>query len=452
MFTQLVIFYWMAHQIFDLSRVLSATGLAFLAMVGMIIGVLLGIYARPSQRTTAIVMAFGTGALIHAVAIDLAFEGSHRLVETMNYTGSLAWSFVSGAFLLGGIMYYLGNKALEEKGASIRHPALAKFYFLKEKRNEKARILQQLYNVELLRSLPPQDMEIVLDSIKTRHYPKGEFIFLKGDPADGLYLITEGQVNIVDDRSSLGKVIAKLKPGESFGEMALLTGEPRYATAFAATDVTVLKIGKERFNTLIKSSYFLRKSLEQLNSARISENVQRMEPMDKQHWMNIALSNIERLSKTEEYSLMQKHAKKGAPFAIFLGAMMDLIPESIVIGAGFVDFKSYSYTFLAAVFMANLPEAMASSQSMMMAGFTKYKIFRLWFILILAGVVAAALGNMFLLTASPVIISLVEALAGGAILAMVASVMMPEAYEDGGSEVGLATIAGFVVAFFFTLY
>jgi ZIP family zinc transporter len=58
-------------------------------------------------------------------------------------------------------------------------------------------------------------------------------------------------------------------------------------------------------------------------------------------------------------------------------------------------------------------------------------------------------GNIFLIAASPAIITLVEAIAGGAILGMVASVMMPEAYEDGGSEVGLATIAGFLVAFLF---
>jgi ZIP family zinc transporter len=142
---------------------------------------------------------------------------------------------------------------------------------------------------------------------------------------------------------------------------------------------------------------------------------------------------------------------KGAPLAIFLGAMMDLIPESIVIGAGFSDFGSYRYTFLAAVFLANFPEAMASSNAMISAGFSKKKIFTLWGFMIIAGVIAAIIGNVFLHGASPMIISFVEAIAGGAILGMVASVMMPEAYEDGGSEVGLATIAGFLLAFLFSL-
>ena len=110
-----------------------------------------------------------------------------------------------------------------------------------------------------------------------------------------------------------------------------------------------------------------------------------------------------------------------------------------------------SSTFLAAEFLSNLPEAMASSNAMLEAGFSKLRLFVLWGSLIIAGAIAAALGNIFLLSAPPTIITFVEATAGGGILAMVASVMMPEAYEDGGAEVGLATIAGFLAAFFFTL-
>jgi CRP-like cAMP-binding protein len=368
-------------------------------------------------------------------------------VELLHYSGISAWLLVSIGFLIGGLAYYLTNKALEKQGAAIRHPALAKFYFLKKKRYEKSRVLEQLSNVELLRSLPPEDMELVLEAVTPESFAQSEFIFRKGDATDGLYLIINGNVQILDQQD--GSVMATLSAGESFGEMALLTGEPRYASARASTPVVLLKIDKSQFNSLIKVSPYLRHSIEQLNSQRLMKNVQTVH-MDKEHWLRIALANIERLSKTEEYSYMNK-VPKGAPFAIFLGALMDLIPESIVIGAGFNDFASYRYTFLAAVFLANFPEAMASSNAMITAGFSKKKIFTLWGLMIIAGVIAAILGNVFLQSASPMIISFVEAVAGGAILAMVASVMMPEAYEDGGSEVGLATIAGFLLAFLFSL-
>ena len=440
----------MTLESFDFLRVLSAAGLSFLAMTALIAGTFIGIFTRPSQRTNAIIMAFGTGALIQALAIDLAYHGASRLVEKLAFSGMEAWLMVSMGFMLGGLAYYLINKALEKKGAAVRHPALAKFYFLKKKRNEQGHILEQLSNVELLRLLPPEDMELVLGSVEPVMFNKDEFIFKKGDDADGLYLIIGGQVNVLDQLDSSKNVMATLSAGDSFGEMALLTGEPRYASVMATSMVSLLRISKSKFNSLIKVSPFLRQAIEQLNSQRITKNVQTTH-MDKEHWLKIALSNIERLSKTEEYHYFNKSVPKGAPLAIFLGTLMDLIPESIVIGAGFNDFSSYRYTFLAAVFLANFPEAMASSNAMMMAGFSKKKIFRLWGMMILAGVVAAILGNVFLHSASPVIITFLEAIAGGAILGMVASVMMPEAYEDGGSEVGLATIAGFLIAFLFTL-
>jgi ZIP family zinc transporter len=85
------------------------------------------------------------------------------------------------------------------------------------------------------------------------------------------------------------------------------------------------------------------------------------------------------------------------------------------------------------------------------AGFSSRKIFGLWGTLVVAGMVAAALGNIFLLDAPATVIILVQAIAGGGILAMVSSVMMPEAYEHGGPEVGLATIAGFLCAFLFSV-
>ncbi|MDP1675237.1 MAG: cyclic nucleotide-binding domain-containing protein [Bacteroidota bacterium] len=437
---------------FEITRVFSATLLAIIGMISMIVGTIIGIYLRPSQRTNAIIMAFGTGALIQALAIELAFKGAQRLTSLLHYSGLQAWILVAVGFIVGGVGYYLGNKSLDKKGAAMRHPALAKFYLLKIKREESSDILKKLSNVELLRSIPPEDMESILDFVTPIEVPPNKTIFHRGDPADGLYLITDGQVNIIADSSSNEQVIASLGPGNSFGEMALLTGEMRSASAVTTTQTTLLKIDKEHFDALMVVSPSLKKSVELLNSQRILINVQKLQrKLDKEHWQKIAIANIHRLSKMEELNLMQKHASSGAPFALFLGSLMDTIPESIIIGASFVSFDTYQYTFLAAVFLSNLPEAMASSHAMIESGFSSKRIFTLWGSLIIAGAIAAALGNIFLLGAQPTIITFVEALAGGGILAMVASVMMPEAYEDGGAEVGLATIAGFLAAFFFAL-
>jgi CRP-like cAMP-binding protein len=436
----------------DITRVLIASGLAVASMVAMIIGAFVGLYLHPSQRLSAIIMAFGTGALIQALAIELALEGAHRLIGTNAYSGIDAWMWVSGGFVTGGLIYYLVNKWLDQKGAAIRHPALAKFYYLKKKQEESKVILNQLSTVEIVRSLPPEEMEGVLTCVEPVHFSPGETIFRQGDPGNALYLITDGSIEILSTTNGSETIIATLGPGQSFGEMALLTGDPRSAAAISRTDAHLLRIGKDQFDALMEISTGLRKSVEQLNSQRILHNVHHLEgSMDAEHWKKIAVSNISRLTKKEELTYMKKHASSGNPFAMFLGAMMDTIPESIIIGASFVTLESYQFTFLLAVFLSNLPESMGSSVNMMEAGLSKMRIFSLWTMLIIAGAIAAALGNIFLIDAPPIIITLVEALAGGGILAMVASVMMPEAYEDGGAEVGLATIAGFLSALFFTL-
>lgn len=433
-------------------RILSAALLAIVSMLSMVVGVGLGTYMRPSHRLIANIMAFGTGALIQALAIQLALEGAIHLIEEEQYSGWLSWLIVSGGFIFGGLGYYLGNKALEKRGAAIRHPALAKFYLLNKKRQESKQLLEKLSNVALLRSLPPEEIQAILDFITPMDFNPGEVVFNLGDVADGLYLISEGQVDIVQPGDIEDHVIASLSPGDSFGEMALLSGEPRYASARCVTAVKLLKINKEHFEALITVSPNLKRAVEKLSSQRILSNVQEIgSEVDKIHWQNVALSNIQRLTYAEESAALQTQAKTGSPLALFIGAMMDTIPESIVIGAGFLSFATYDFTFLAAVFLSNLPEAMASSSAMIQAGFSKIRIYGLWGALILCGAIAAALGNAYLLDASPALITFVEAVAGGGILAMVASVMMPEAYEDGGPEVGLLTIAGFLAAFFFTL-
>lgn len=436
----------------DITRVLIAAALAALSLLSMVIGTLVGVYARPTQRTNAIIMAFGTGALIQAVAIELAFKGAHRLTDTAHYTGHEAWVLVAFGFVAGGLIYYLANKWLEQRGAAVRHPALAKFYYLRQKQADSSELLDRLSRVELVRALPPEEMEGVLTCVEPVTITAGEVIFRQGDPGNALYLIDSGEVAIRAEDGTEATVIATLGSGHSFGEMALLHSETRTASAIAVSEVHLLKIGKEQFDALMEASPGLRTAVERLNTQRILHNVKSAQSMDTtEHWRKVAASNIRRMSRAEELTYMKRSISTGNPLALFLGVLMDTIPESIIIGAGFLSLDSYSFTFLLAVFLSNLPESIGSSMNMIEAGYSRSRIFTLWLALIASGIVAAAAGNIFLINAPAGVLSLVEALAGGGILAMVASVMMPEAYEDGGAEVGLATIAGFLAAFYFTL-
>ncbi|MET0444452.1 MAG: cyclic nucleotide-binding domain-containing protein [Pseudorhodoplanes sp.] len=84
-------------------------------------------------------------------------------------------------------------------------------------------------------------------------FEKGDVIFREGDPGDCLYVIREGAVDI-----TLGNRVLKLmEPGEIFGEMSLIDGEPRSANAVARAETTVIPITEEQFLFLIgKLPYF----------------------------------------------------------------------------------------------------------------------------------------------------------------------------------------------------
>ena len=110
----------------DPFRILGAALLATLAMTSLLIGVVIGLYGRPSRRTNAIIMAFGTGALIQALALELAFEGAERLIAEAHLSGLVSWCWVAAGFVLGGVLYSLGNHWLDDYGAALRHPALTK--------------------------------------------------------------------------------------------------------------------------------------------------------------------------------------------------------------------------------------------------------------------------------------------------------------------------------------
>ena len=136
--------------------------------------------------------------------------------------------------------------------------------------------------------------------------------------------------------------------------------------------------------------------------------------------------------------------------AIWLGIAIDGIPESLVIGTLAIGTEGMSLAFVTGVFLANFPEAMSSAVSMRNNGMSRQRIMLMWGSLcLLTGIGAfagAALfpaephGPMFFIMLS------IEALAAGAMLTMIAETMLPEAFEEGGSIVGMATLCGFLAA------
>ncbi|GAA1286482.1 ZIP family zinc transporter [Saccharothrix xinjiangensis] len=139
--------------------------------------------------------------------------------------------------------------------------------------------------------------------------------------------------------------------------------------------------------------------------------------------------------------------RSGSGTAIALGALLDGVPESIVIGTSLLGGGSVSAVTVAAVFISNVPEGLSSASGMRQAGRGRGYVFGLWIGIAVISGLAAMLGYGVLGGASGAVLAAITALAGGAILTMVADTMIPEAFENAHLWIGLITVAGFLTAF-----
>jgi zinc transporter, ZIP family len=133
--------------------------------------------------------------------------------------------------------------------------------------------------------------------------------------------------------------------------------------------------------------------------------------------------------------------------AIVLGAMLDGIPESVVLGSTLLGGAGIGVPFLAAVFMSNVPEALSAAADLTKEGHKPTWIIGLWVGVALISGLAAALGYWLLGEMGSGAVPLIQAFAAGAILTMLVDTMIPEAFADGGDLTGLATVFGFATAF-----
>lgn len=140
--------------------------------------------------------------------------------------------------------------------------------------------------------------------------------------------------------------------------------------------------------------------------------------------------------------------EQGAGLAVpmVLGIILDGIPESVVIGLGLLEHSVVSLGMLVAIFLSNLPEAVAGTVGMRSSGWSRRNILLLWLLIAVVCALASAAGYSLFRLASGTWLSWIQAFAAGAILVMLANAMIPESYEHAGKPAGLFTVVGFFVA------
>jgi ZIP family zinc transporter len=139
--------------------------------------------------------------------------------------------------------------------------------------------------------------------------------------------------------------------------------------------------------------------------------------------------------------------QEGSGAAIAVGALLDGVPESVVLGVGLLGGGVVSLPVLAAVFISNVPEGLSSAAGMKRSGRSARYIFGVWTTIAVLSGLSALLGYVALGSAPPEVIAVITAVAAGAILTMIADTMIPEAFEKTHTWTGLITTVGFLVAF-----
>ncbi len=138
-------------------------------------------------------------------------------------------------------------------------------------------------------------------------------------------------------------------------------------------------------------------------------------------------------------------ARADNPLGIVLGSVLDGIPESFVLGLSVLN-GGISVPLLIGIAMSNLPEGMAASSGLRARGWPAMRTMRIWVIVILTSAVSAALGHRLLASDDGTITGVVQTFAAGALLAMVADTMVPEAYEVARTWTGGLVVAGFALS------
>ena len=411
-----------------------------ISAVSLPLGAIVARFWVPSDRAIAALMAFGAGALLSALTIDLV---GNALEEGEFFA-------LAGGAILGGALFVALDQLVNKKGGFLRKSATTFRYLRRLKAKKLQELFKSLSESPFFTRLPAAEIAALVPSIDSRSYPASSTIIRQGDPGDSLFIVESGRIQISTGESA--RRIAVLTEGDVLGEMALVTGAPRSASAVAETDCRVWIVLKEDFDRACATSPHLAESVSTLATDRIASlKAQEVISADEaERWFRKARRTVDQElllpNATEIREAAGEHS--GAPMAIWLGILLDGIPESLVIGASLVH-ASVSFSLIAGLFLSNFPEALSSSASMRQANYSFRRILIMWTSLLVFTGIGAVLGNIFFTEASPAVFALVQGIAAGAMLTMIAETMLPEAYQKGGAVTGISTLLGFLAAIFF---
>ncbi|MDV3349212.1 cyclic nucleotide-binding domain-containing protein [Leptothoe sp. LEGE 181152] len=410
-------------------------------------------------------MAFFTGAPHGTVAIattdceiaSLPRESFEDLLETCPELNEATQHLVQGDEIAQYLLqrHHLTRneiKAWVEKTVTCLQTAarIPDAVSIDNKANEFIQIARQIKRLPIFQYLLSEDIEAIASRLQYRRVGAGQTFFYQGEEGQTLYIIHAGHVLQSDPKSPSRKAI-RLHPKDAFGELSFLTGARHTVTAVADSSVCLWQLSKTDFEELLKQSLNVNHAVETfLRQGEITGYLQQKQNFSQKQstaWLQQAFNDLQggETLPSAQAMIHSLGEHNNAPLAIWLGLLIDGIPESLTIGAGTLVSGGVSATLLAGLFISNYPEALSSSDGMRQQGFPFTRIVTMWVSVMLIQGIVAGLGSLLLAGASENLASFIESIGAGAILTVLAETMLPEAYMRRGYFIGLSLLLGFLV-------
>jgi CRP-like cAMP-binding protein len=243
------------------------------------LGTITSAFWKPGDRAIAFLMAFGSGALLAALTIDLvgsALEKGHFHI--------LALGCIIGSFLFIGL-----NHLINDHGGFLRKASTTVYHIRRKGRNRFKRILSHVRRIDLFNNLPEEEVEELISCFIRQEYSKGTTLYQKNDPCKYLYIIERGKVDLLDPEKNMIS-FSNLEKNDVFARMAFFTGCPHATVAVATTDVSIWLIPKKNFEILIQHTSHLAEKLRKLLKGDEVDKYlierQDMSPKSSEEWSN----------------------------------------------------------------------------------------------------------------------------------------------------------------------
>jgi zinc transporter ZupT len=451
-----------------LSHVLWALALGAVSAVSLPLGSLIGLNLRFSARSIAIFAAFGAGALIAALSVELVAPTATALTETNHEGEEHAYANFSALLIggvLGGLLFVALDAVVNQQGGYLRKTSTTLAHSAKRRRESVRLLIEAVRGVRPFDALSPETGETLAHMLRPEDFKQGQVIVGPGQES-AAYILLEGEVDI----EILGKSERSFGPGTMLGVVTLFVPElTRMGSVRANTDLKCLSLKTEDVDELRALDPAFDETCRSLAAERMDQVEQHLTTQlsDTVDWARSAASALRRGDQVPALAIRRAQAEhEGSPLAVWLGILLDGIPESLVIGAGLFAVIAAStsveslrfvhvipYTLIAGLFLSNLPEALSSSANMLSAGWTRRRIFLMWFALMIATAIGAGLGFLLAGVLTETWLVFAEGVAAGAMLTMIAAAMIPEAAAHGNpGSVGLSTLGGFLAAVAFKFF